>query len=139
MDQPMKKFFMLIIMTGAFSAAHAAEPEVVSFSSTSAFQGSSARPRLSRDGRIVVFETASSLVADDVDRGRDVYIYDRMEKTWERIVARESGRISAGPSISDTGNIVAFHSTLNQSDTMPGPRLADECIFIRHTPAHPLC
>src|SRR5262249_17017840 len=51
------------------------------------------RPMLSADGRFVVFDTASPLVADDTNSVGDIYVRDR--------VTRVTDRISVAPDFSD--------------------------------------
>ena len=71
---------------------------------------------ISGDGRYVAFESAANnLVANDTNGQRDVFVYDRVEKTTERVnvaidnTAEPNGD-SYGVSISDDGRYIAFVS-----------------------------
>jgi Tol biopolymer transport system component len=69
-------------------------------------------PRLSADGRCVVFSTRARLVAEDTDSRDDVYLRDRQAGTTERISIATEGAAMGGasPSISADGRFVAFTS-----------------------------
>lgn len=76
-------------------------------------------PRLSRDGRWVVFASdATNLVAGDMNGVRDVFLRDRSAGTTVRIstsaAGAEGNALSSGdlvgPSISDDGRYVGFYS-----------------------------
>ena len=77
--------------------------------------GSSEFGSISGDGRYVAFEsTASNLVANDTNSSSDIFIYDRVEQTTERINVAigntQPNGDSYGASISDDGRYVAFVS-----------------------------
>lgn len=74
------------------------------------------RPRLSGDGRYVVFEsTASNLVPDDANGVSDVFRRDRVTGETIRVSVTATGGSASGASsngtISDDGNRVAFTSS----------------------------
>lgn len=84
--------------------------------------GDSSQPRLSADGRYVVFTTAAGNLAPDDDNGAlDVYRHDRQTKTtvWISRHAGQPGKPSYAPAISDDGGTVAFESyaTFSPADT----------------------
>src|SRR5262249_31008503 len=67
------------------------------------------------DGRYVAFSsTASNLVVDDTNGLRDVFVFDRLNPTMERVSVMTNGAQlngeSALPSISDDGRLIVFHS-----------------------------
>lgn len=76
----------------------------------------SAQPSISADGRYVAFNSsASNLVADDTNGQADVFVYDRLTDTIERVSvasdgAQAVGGESAGASISADGRYVAYYS-----------------------------
>jgi hypothetical protein len=75
----------------------------------------SALPRITPDGRFVVFwSSASNLVTGDTNATRDVFVYDVSAGTIERDSVDSSGAEgndrSAAGSISADGRFVAFHS-----------------------------
>lgn len=83
--------------------------------------GWSSGPAVSADGRYVAFYSwASDLVPGDVNAVQDVYVYDRIGDTIERVsVAADGlaandrsgdGRSGARPAISADGRVIAFHS-----------------------------
>lgn len=69
---------------------------------------------VSRDGRYVVFTSATALVPGDTNQASDVYLWDRMTSTHERISVAIGGGLADGPSerpsISADGRYVAFAS-----------------------------
>lgn len=73
-------------------------------------------PRLSTDGRYVVFESvATNLVAEDTNGVSEIFLFDRQTKMMQIVsVASDLTLGNAGsitPSISEDGNVVAFAST----------------------------
>ena len=75
---------------------------------------------ISGDGRYVAFESAANnLVANDTNNRTDIFVYDRVEKTTERVnVAIDnagSNGDSYGASISDDGRYIAF---LSEADNL---------------------
>lgn len=80
---------------------------------------------LSADGRFVVFQSsASDLVAGDTNGEEDIFLYDRVNQTTERINVSDSGDqandYSTEPTVSIDGRYVAFESdadNLVASDT----------------------
>jgi hypothetical protein len=75
----------------------------------------SERPSISADGRFVAFaSTADNLVANDTNNASDIFVYDRLNGTIERVSIRSDGGQanfgSFAPAISADGNIVVFHS-----------------------------
>jgi Tol biopolymer transport system component len=107
--------FVVDLRTGAL--------ELVSRSagSTSAANGPSGSPALSRDGRFVVFQSeASDLLcapcakaSEDVNLLPDVYLFDRQRSTMVRVSGDATGgwmEPSVGPAVADGGELVAFSS-----------------------------
>ncbi len=77
--------------------------------------GSSANPRLSANGRFIVFQSeASDLVPEeDINLLWDVFLHDRVTGTTSRISGDPGGvwmEPSIGPAIDGSGSIVAFSS-----------------------------
>ncbi|OQX59363.1 MAG: hypothetical protein B5M52_03630, partial [Helicobacteraceae bacterium 4484_230] len=77
--------------------------------------GYSFGPSISADGRYVAFESsASNLVSDDTNNKRDIFVYDRVAGTTERVSVGAGGvegnSYSEHPSISANGRYVAFES-----------------------------
>lgn len=86
----------------------------VSTSGTEA-NGASRYPQISPDGRYVAFQSeASNLVAGDTNGKWDIFVRDRNAGTTERVSVATGGgeatKASARATISDDGNLVAFHS-----------------------------
>ena len=84
---------------------------------------SSARPRLSDDGRFVLFDSAASnLVAGDTNAISDVFVRDLVGRTTTRASVSSSGELSSSGSsswegsISADGRYVAFISDANGPD-----------------------
>jgi TolB protein len=74
--------------------------------------GDSGYPRLSGDGRYLVFETAVS-AGDNTAIGAEIVLRDRVQNTARRISRGASDRVPASsraPAISDDGRVVAFAS-----------------------------
>jgi subtilisin-like proprotein convertase family protein/Tol biopolymer transport system component len=93
----------------------------VSVSSTGAqANGPSRYPSISRDGKVVVFESnATNLVAGDTNGTTDVFVRDRRTGRTERVSVATDGAQGNGPSVlsrfttravSDDGRFVAFES-----------------------------
>ncbi len=77
--------------------------------------GASANPRISSNGRFIVFQSeASDLVdAEDFNLLHDVFIFDRLSGRIARLSGDEDGgwmEPSGGPSIDGSGAVVAFSS-----------------------------
>ncbi|MCA9138045.1 MAG: VCBS repeat-containing protein [Planctomycetales bacterium] len=74
------------------------------------YVGSSA---LSDDGRYLVYSSsASNLVAGDTNNQDDVFIYDQVSRTTQRVPSNEFQQLFInGPSISADGQLVAFYNT----------------------------
>ena len=81
--------------------------------------GVSKAPEISRDGRVVAFDsTATNLVsvADANGGGEDVYLFERDTGSITRLSVDDKGAppasgVSLSPSVSDDGKVVAFAST----------------------------
>lgn len=87
--------------------------------------GFSSNPEISRDGRVVVFSSnATNLVSERDPNGaaEDIYLYDRLSGTLERISGAAFGS-SVAPSVSADGRYVAFASTADFSQPAPRGRL----------------
>jgi len=92
------------------------------------------RPRISGDGRWVVFETlASNLDQDDTNGRLDCYLYDRDEEWLERVSLGandgEGNGDSFRPVVSDDGDWILFSSFANNLITGDDNGTAD--VFIR--------
>ena len=79
---------------------------------------SSRSPRLSADGRYIVFESvASNLIAGDTNNANDLFCYDRQTKKISLISKSSSGQqgngFSSTPDISADGRFIAFLSIAN--------------------------
>ncbi len=77
--------------------------------------GSSANPRVSSNGRFVVFQSeASDLVPEeDINLLWDVFVYDRANDATMRVSGDSEGvwmEPSIGPSIDGSGSVIAFSS-----------------------------
>ena len=100
--------------------------------------GVSTTPRISGDGRFVVFSSeATNLVASDINNVRDVFVYDREAGTTERVNVDSTGleaneeSVSAGGAIgiSGDGRFIAFTSRATNLVTGDTNDTAD--IFLR--------
>jgi dipeptidyl aminopeptidase/acylaminoacyl peptidase len=94
----------------------------------------SLKPRISGDGRYVVFYTYSSnLDASDTTGNADVYLYDRTNDTLDFISANTSGVTGSGgahdPDVSDDGRFISFYS--DSSDLVSGDTNARSDVFVR--------
>ncbi len=90
-------------------------------------------PRLSGDGRYVVFvSTSSTLVQNDTNGVADVFLYDRVANTTHRVSVSATGAESNGPSsypeISADGQRIAFVSMA--SNLVPGDTNARNDVFV---------
>jgi len=91
-------------------------------------------PRITPDGRWVVFSTSSStLVAGDTNNTSDVFVYDRITETFERVSTDSSDAQADGYShdatISDDGRFVAFVSGSSNLVTDDGNSIVD--VFVK--------
>ena len=98
-----------------------------------AADGSSMTPSISADGRFVTFASgATNLVPGDTNGEQDVFVYDLLTSTMERVsvaVAGEPSGFSANPRISEDGRYVAFWSTA--SNLVSGDTNSNTDIFVR--------
>ena len=88
--------------------------------------GASRQPRISGDGRWVVFESdASNLVAGDTNGVTDVFLLDRQTAAITRVSQATGGAqadlASTAPSISDDGSTIAFISASGLLSAEPDP------------------
>ena len=110
--------------------------ERVSVASTGAqANGSSDGPKISADGRCVVFTSfATNLVAGDTNGVRDVFVHDRMTGTTERVSVSSSGAQANNGSlngdISADGQIVAFSSTA--TNLVPNSPFGSDCVYVHN-------
>ncbi len=86
----------------------------------------SAAPRISGNGRFVVFESAAAtLVAGDTNGVTDVFLHDRQTATTTRVSLASDGtqadRAATSPTIADDGARIAFLSEATTLDPAPDP------------------
>ncbi|MFN0118351.1 MAG: hypothetical protein ACKVQC_08705 [Elusimicrobiota bacterium] len=74
------------------------------------YPGPSRQPRLSDDGRYVVFETVKNLVVEDDNRSSDVYRLDRQTGELKLISKEFSGWVNTQPSMSGSGQHIVFQA-----------------------------
>lgn len=96
--------------------------------------GASFTPSISANGRYVAFASAAStLVAGDTNATEDVFVYDRVARTNERVsvssLGAEGNGASYGPAISADGRHVAFTSAA--SNLTPGDGNEQVDVFVR--------
>ena len=111
--------------------------ELVSVSSSGTqANGVSEYSSISGNGRYVIFESdANNLVANDTNKKRDIFVYDRVEQTTELVSMSGDGTIgnldSSNPSISDDGRYIAFLSDANNLVTDDTNQRSDIFIYDR--------
>jgi Tol biopolymer transport system component len=96
--------------------------------------GASFTPAISADGRYVAFASAAStLVSGDTNGVEDVFVFDRVNRTTERVSLSGQGEAGNGdsydPAISADGRYVAFTSAA--SNLTPGDSNDELDIFVR--------
>ena len=98
--------------------------------------GYSTQPRISGDGRWVVFASvATNLVANDTNGVLDVFLFDRQTSTTTRVSESTAGTQadlpSSVPAISDDGGVIAFVSASTllsaEPDTLRCERAPPAC------------
>lgn len=99
----------------------------------------SVSPSVSADGRYVAFESnASNLVPGDGNGLRDVFVYDRLVQTIQRVSVSDEGAQGNGnggrPSISADGRFVAFESAA--SNLVPGDTNGTSDVFVFDRQTH---
>ncbi len=112
--------------------------------STAGVQGNAASvsPRISADGRWIVFHSAANnLVAGDTNQKNDVFVHDRISGTTERVSLPDSSQVASQgngdswyASISGDGNLVAFHSYAN--NLVAGDSMAQTDVFLHDRSAN---
>ena len=97
--------------------------------------GLSQRPQISADGRYVAFESESANLAPGDANGysMDIFVFDRLSQTTERVSVASDGSpgngYSAAASISADGRYVAFES--ESTNLAPGDANGWEDVFVR--------
>lgn len=98
--------------------------------------GSSFGPSLSADGRFLAFSSlAGNLVEGDSNLAPDIFVFDRVEDTIERVSVDSQGNQAMGdqflslPSISEDGRFVAFESSA--ANLVAGDNNGFRDIFVR--------
>ena len=84
---------------------------------------------ISRDGRLVAFDSSDALVPGDTDEWLDVFLHDRLTGVTELVSAASSTGPSYLPSLSADGRFVAFTSSAN--DLVPGDDNGVDDVFVR--------
>jgi len=100
--------------------------------------GHSYHPFISADGNFVTFiSRATNLVDNDTNNKEDIFVYDRLKKTIERVSINNDGTegndTSFSPSISSDGRFVAFCSLANNLIPNDTNNKADTFVYDRHT------
>lgn len=97
---------------------------------------SSDRPSMSADGRFVAFESSSILTSGDTAIS-DIFVFDRLNNTIEKISNGIAGALANGgsfePSISNDGRMVAFSSNANNLATGDINNHPDIYVYDRQT------
>jgi Tol biopolymer transport system component len=98
------------------------------------------RPALSADGRYVAFESsADDLVTNDTNNHADVFVYDRVSGTTERVSVNTDGVAGNGasddPDISGDGRYVVFVSSASNLVDNDTNGVADVFVHDRETRA----
>ena len=93
-----------------------------------------ARPAISADGRLVVFQsTSQNIVSGDTSGTRHIYAYDRITREMTRVSVSDSGKPgnkqSFGASISGKGRYVAFIS--DATNLVEGDTNDKQDVFVR--------
>lgn len=96
--------------------------------------GSSNNPSISANGQFVVFESfAPNLVANDTNNAVDIFIYDRIAQSMERVsVASNNTQANShnfSPSVSADGRFVTFYSISSNLVSGDNNRAVD--VFVR--------
>jgi Tol biopolymer transport system component len=96
--------------------------------------GASTLPKISADGRFVVFQsTATNLVSEPGNAPIDVYVFDRVDRSTRRVSVASDGTPGNGqsitPNISDDGLVVAFASRATNLTADPTPGTFEQ-IFV---------
>jgi Tol biopolymer transport system component len=80
-------------------------------------RGSGKVPTISADGRFIAFEFFGALVSDDTNEASDIYLADQLTGEIRRVSmapqGAEANGFSSFPSVSATGQFVAFSSNAN--------------------------
>lgn len=121
-----------LIMVGKPGSSYSSEPERISFpigKGVNIKLLSSQNPQISADGRYVVFDSFGRLSEEDLDSTLDVYLYDGVTKTVRMIPGKDSKRYNGGPSISDDGEKILFHSTSKEDLKKRIPRTSDIVLY----------
>ncbi len=94
-------------------------------------------PRISDDGRLVVFESdANDLVSSDANNARDVFVRDLAEASPRLVSVAQDGVSSGGaasdsPQISSDGRTIVFRSAARDLVASPQGGLATTEIYLR--------
>lgn len=112
--------------------------------STAGVQGNagSISPRISGDGRWIVFHSAANnLVAGDTNQKNDVFVHDRINGTTERVSLPDPSQVGTQgngdswyASISFDGNLIAYHSYAN--NLVAGDTMAQTDVFLHNRRAN---
>jgi Tol biopolymer transport system component len=94
----------------------------------------SSTPSISGDGRYIAFQSAATnLVSDDTNGQADVFVFDRIASTIERVslstAGAEGNGFSGRPAISGDGRFVAFQSSA--TNLVPGDVNGFSDVFVR--------
>lgn len=116
--------------------SHTTERVSIGYDGSQANNDSREETAISADGRYVAFASrASNLVTDDTNNAQDIFVYDRINHTTERVSVASDGTQanggSVGVSISADGRYVTF--TSSAANLVTGATLADAFVYDRVT------
>ena len=100
--------------------------------------GASSLPQISGDGRYVVFHSkASNLALNDTNGLRDIFVYDVINNTVQKVSTAHDGSITNGdsntPSISNDGRFITYISVANNIDLSDDNNKYDVFLWDRQT------
>jgi len=104
----------------------------------SSSDGPAGEPRMSADGRIIVFlSSASNLVPGGIAASNDVYVYDRVQDTLRRVTASATGEASNAseiePQVSSDGSAIVFDSAATNLPASPAVASGFREVYVADT------
>ncbi len=93
-------------------------------------------PKISGDGRFVVFEARDASIALHRSKFRSIFLFDRTKQTLRRLEPPNIERSNSGPTVSEGGRYVAYESYPLSTVMGQPPLIADIVVYDRFLNRH---
>jgi len=129
------QFFLLtlvgVLMAPVLGWATSIELISVNRSTSATPDRTYSNPRLNKNGRYIVYESRLLNGSKSRVRPREITLYDRHKRSWRKLDAPSLTRSNSGPTISESGRVIAFQSYLSTAVPEEPPLVSDIVLYDR--------